>query len=91
MSYLWSKGYIMDDSGLRNLWETAYAHNSVNHMLTGHAYARALRAHMLSAVFLVAHLPETPDCLSGVNLNKVTSLRSTAGRSFEQQIRKVMD
>ena len=37
MSYLGSIGYIMGDSGLRNLWETAYAHNSVNHMLTGHA------------------------------------------------------
>ena len=47
MSYQGSIGYIMGDSGLRNLWETAYAHNSVNHMLTGHAYARALRAHML--------------------------------------------
>ena len=43
-------------------------------MLTGHAYARALRAHMQSAVALVAHLLETPDCLSGVNLNKVKSL-----------------
>ena len=43
-------------------------------MLTGHAYARALRAHMLSAVSLVAHLLETPDFLSGVTLNKVTSL-----------------
>ena len=40
-------------------------------MLTGHAYGRALRAHMLSAVYLVALLLETPDCLSGVNLNRV--------------------
>ena len=43
-------------------------------MLIDHAYAQALRAHMLSAVSLVAHLFETPDCLSGVNLNNVTSL-----------------
>ena len=61
----------MGGSELRNLWETAYAHNSVNHMLTGHAYARALRAYMLSAVSLVAHLL---DCLSGGNLIKVKSL-----------------
>ena len=74
MSYLGSICYIMGDSVLRNLWETAYAHNSVNHMLTGHAYARALRAHMLSAVPLVAHLLETPDCLSGGKLNKINSL-----------------
>ena len=39
MSYLGSMGAIMNDSGLRNQWETVYAHNSVNHMLTGHAYA----------------------------------------------------
>ena len=68
MSYLGSIGYNMGDSGIRNLWETAYAHNSINHMLTGHAYARALRADMLSAVSLVAHLLETPDCLRGGNL-----------------------
>ena len=43
-------------------------------MLTGHAYARALRAHMLSVASLVAHLFDTPNCLSGVNLNKVKSL-----------------
>ena len=53
------------------MWESAYAHNSVNHMFTGHAYARALRAHMPSAVTLVGHLLETLDCLSGGNLNKV--------------------
>ena len=56
------------------MWESAYAHNSVNHMFTGHAYARALRAHMPSAVTLVGHLLETLDCLSGGNLNKVKSL-----------------
>ena len=74
MSYLGSIGYIMGDCGLRNLWETTYAHNSVNHIFTVHPYARALLAHVLSAVSLVAHLLETPDCLSGLNLNKVKSL-----------------
>ena len=49
MSYLGSIGHIMSESGLKTLWETVYASKSVNHMLTGHAYARALRAHMLSA------------------------------------------
>ena len=65
ISYLGHIGYIMGGSGLRNLWETAYAHNSVNHMFTGHAYARALGlcAHMLSAV-----------SLGGVYLNKVKYL-----------------
>ena len=41
MSYLGSVGYIMSQSGLKDIWETVYAPNSVNHMLTGHAYARA--------------------------------------------------
>ena len=58
MSYLGSIGYIMSQSGLKEMWETVYAHNSVDHMLTGHAYARALRAHMLTAAALVGHLLE---------------------------------
>ncbi|KAJ8043143.1 hypothetical protein HOLleu_10106 [Holothuria leucospilota] len=47
MSFLGCIGYIMDNSGLRELLETIYAANTVNHMLTGKAVARALRGHFL--------------------------------------------
>ena len=52
MSYLGSIGKIMAGSGLEELWQTVYAHNSVSHMMTGHAYARSLRAHFLTQLAL---------------------------------------
>ncbi|KAK5638255.1 hypothetical protein RI129_012550 [Pyrocoelia pectoralis] len=48
MSYLGAIGYIMSESGIEDLWTTVYAADSVKKMLTGHAYARALRAHIMS-------------------------------------------
>lgn len=48
MSYLGSIGYIMDGSGIAELWSTVYGSSSVPHMLSGHAYARAIRAHILT-------------------------------------------
>ena len=47
MSFLGSIGYLMDGSGIGELFEEIYAENSVIHMLSGKAYARALRAHLL--------------------------------------------
>lgn len=47
MSFLGSKGFLMDSSGLKEALSTIYASNSVDKMLTGHAYARALRGHFL--------------------------------------------
>ncbi|KAL7286444.1 hypothetical protein TKK_0019392 [Trichogramma kaykai] len=48
MSYMGSIGHIMSGSGLQDLWCTIYAAESTKKMLTGHAYARALRAHILT-------------------------------------------
>lgn len=45
-------------------------------MMTGHAYACALQAHMLSAVSIVSLMLNTPNCLSGVNLDKLRALHS---------------
>ena len=42
-------------------------------MLTGHAYARALRAHMLSAAAVVSEMLRTSNCLDGVDLNRLGS------------------
>jgi len=54
MSYMGSIGFIMKGSGLEDLWETVYAPNSIEHMLTGHAYARALRSHFLTSAALTS-------------------------------------
>ena len=53
MSFLGCIGHIMADSGLKELLCTIYAENSVDHILTGHAYARAVRAHILTQLALV--------------------------------------
>ena len=52
MSYMGCIGYIMAGSGLKDLFSVIYAENSVEKMLTGHAYARAVRAHILSHLAL---------------------------------------
>ena len=48
LSFMGAVGYIMAGSGLEDLWETIYAKNSVPQMMSGKAYARAVRAHMLT-------------------------------------------
>lgn len=48
MSYLGSFGYIMNNSGLTKWWSTVYGAATVLHMLSGHAFARAIRAHLLT-------------------------------------------
>ena len=47
MSFLGCIGFIMSDSGLKELLCTIYAPNSVDHILKGDAFARAVRAHLL--------------------------------------------
>ena len=48
MSFLGSIGVLMKGSGLEDLFEEVYAGNSVTHMFTGKAIARATRAHILA-------------------------------------------
>lgn len=47
MSCMGCIGYLMSGSGLKELLPTIYAEHSTEKMLTGHAYARAIRAHMI--------------------------------------------
>ena len=47
MSFLGSIGHLMSASGLQHILELVYASNTVVHMLTGKAIARAVRAHLL--------------------------------------------
>lgn len=48
MSYLDCIGRIMEGSGIESLWETVYGRATLKHMLTGHAFARAVRAYVLT-------------------------------------------
>ncbi|CAF4905576.1 unnamed protein product [Pieris macdunnoughi] len=47
MSFLGAIGYIMQGSGIKEVLSLIYAPNSLEKMLNGHAYARAVRAHTL--------------------------------------------
>lgn len=55
MSFMGAIGAIMACSGLKELLTTIYAANSVDKILSGHAYSRAVRAHTLTNLAL-AHL-----------------------------------
>ena len=48
MSYVGSLGFVMKGSGLQEALETIYGSNTVKHMFTGKATARALRGHFLT-------------------------------------------
>ena len=48
MSYVGSLGFVMKGSGLQEALETIYGSNTVEHMFTGKATARALRGHFLT-------------------------------------------
>lgn len=47
MSFLGSIGTIMAGTGLRDSLELVYASSTVSHMLSGKAYSRAVRGHLL--------------------------------------------
>ena len=47
-SYLGCIGYIMEGSGLAEAMEVLYGPNTVQYILKGAAYSKALRAHFLT-------------------------------------------
>ena len=58
MSFLGSIGSLMEGSGLRRALETVYVPLTVGHMMTGKAYTRAVRGHMMSASAVLSLLLE---------------------------------
>lgn len=65
MSYMGSIGFIMSGSGLQELWKIIYAAASTDVMMKGHAYARALRAHLLTQEALCHVIFSETDFSSG--------------------------
>jgi hypothetical protein len=55
MSFLGAIGKTMKGSGLEELMAEVYAENSVEHMLSGKAVSRALRAHFLIKSSITYH------------------------------------
>ena len=73
MSFMGAVGNIMAGSGLEELWSTVYAPSSVSHMITGHAYSRALRAHFL-----------TQEALATILLKSSAALDETSKENLRQ-------
>ena len=60
MSFIGSIGHLIAESGLKELLELIYAPNAVEHILTGKAIARAVRAHLLVDVVLKSGCQRKP-------------------------------
>lgn len=69
MSFMGAVGYIMKGSGLSELFNTVYAVNSTAKIMTGHAYARAIRGHTLTFRAFGLLIMESLDLPSVLQLN----------------------
>lgn len=86
MSFLGSIGNMMEGSGLRNALENIYAPISVNHMMTGKAYARAIRGHFLtSSALLSILLEEFWDSLSKDDQDMIQSFSESENPAINQE------
>lgn len=69
MSFMGTIGYLMSGSGFQEMLEVPFAPNAVVHILSGKAYARAVRAHLLTDAALNAVLTaeafEVPQIIYG--------------------------
>ena len=59
MSFLGSTGNLMNNSGLEEAFEEVYSEDTIKHILSRYAVARALRAHKLAGSALVNHISNT--------------------------------
>ena len=90
MSYLDSVGQIMSGSRIAELWEQVYAKGSVVHMLNGHAFSRAVRAHILTLLALMCVLMEMSNWLNQTDKEHLESvykgtIEQVEGAAFIQE------
>ena len=90
MSYLESIGQIMAGSGLETLWETVYAKGTIVHMLSGHAFSLALRAHILTLVVLINVLIDDFASLDTIDIDHLKNLYSKIVKQ-EEKIEDVIE
>ncbi|CAG4981622.1 unnamed protein product [Colias eurytheme] len=76
MSFMGSIGAIMSGSGIEDFLKLIYAENCVYKILSGHAYARAVRAHIL------AHTAFTKLCWTRLNSTKRNVTNSMTTRKI---------
>ena len=83
MSFLGSIGHLMEGSGLREALESVYAANTVSHMMSGHAYSRALRGHTLVISALMITILEP--YVSSLDGNQLDCLLKSSEESYSHQ------
>lgn len=70
MSFLGAVGNIMNGSGMHELRSLAYASASIKKMMNGHAYARAVRAHIITYTALGIIIAEDIDGINGAEYHE---------------------
>ena len=68
----------MNDSGLEEAFEEVYSDDTIKHILSGHAVARALRAHVLAQSSLVNHISNTLTDEGNLSVSVLESFYSIA-------------
>ncbi|GBL71174.1 hypothetical protein AVEN_222165-1 [Araneus ventricosus] len=81
MSYVGAIGTIMAGSGLKELFQSIFALNTVDKLMSGHAYAWSIRSHGIAHRVLAQFTMETvsfSDEEKAVNESMLTSIDETA-------------
>ena len=83
MSYLGSIGHVMSGSGLEELLEQMFAPNVTQHILSGKAYTRAVRGHMMIQSALISIIIES---LMSSGLLSTADIDALAGFDKEDDV-----
>lgn len=59
MSFMGTIGMIMEGSALKEVLATIFEPNSIRKVMSGHSYARAVRAHILTQLVLAMEVFKT--------------------------------
>ena len=97
MSFLGSIGKLMIGSGLEEVFEEIYSEDTVKHIFSGKAVARALQAHMLTQSALISHLLNSLVDVGELDLselektyNKTMEMRMTENDLMELSTKQIM-
>lgn len=88
MSYMGCIGQIMAGSGINDILSITYAEGSVEKILSGHSYARAVRAHIILQQAL-SQLLRVFDEIKKENIEFQTLLEDTDSMSYVMNIEEI--
>ena len=91
MSFLGSIGHLMANSGLNEALESIYAKNSVEHLLSGKAIARAIRGHLIVDAVLNGLLHTQQINSENEEYNQVIENLPTITKNMEVLYKQMME